>query len=307
MEFRELQFVLTISKELSFSRAAKKLFVSQPTLSLTVAKLEQEIGYKLFDRTSTRLKLTEKGKLFAKKAESVLEIKNRTDREIQSMAMSSRDSIHFGISDLFSGILLPRVLSAFYALNPSSRVIIHNETSSVLETMLLSDELDLALVVKAEGVPNLRYQEVFSEQILLAVSQENQVIEQAENLGGKFPYLAPKLLGQQKYLLSPVGMRSRSSAEAFFAAEGITPFISAITASVDTQNRLASYNHGVAFIPYSFVKSVHLPPNPLYFKTADSLANWTVAIAKRESPGSVNKLTAAFESMLTSVVSERLS
>lgn len=84
MDLRTLRYFVAIAQEKSFTAAAEKLFVTQPTLSRQIAELEDELGQKLFDRTTRRIELTEKGVFLFHQAQSILELVERTKREAMS-------------------------------------------------------------------------------------------------------------------------------------------------------------------------------------------------------------------------------
>lgn len=282
MDFKDLDYIVAVANEQSLSRAAEKLIVTQPTLSKTVARLEKAAGCPLFERTQHGLSLTEEGTRFVEIARKLLTLKEELDEEMRGIATGGAGRIHLGISYTFSRSLVPRVLPVFSRTHPAAEVVIHTETSSLLQRMLLDGELDVAILVETERHKALSYETLFFEQILLAISPDNALTTLgAARENEDYPYLDPKSLQGQRFILSQEKMRLRESADAFFRAEGIIPDVAVTTASTTTAINLASQGVGVAFIPASTAMDYVEPPVPLYFSTADTLADWKVVIALR--------------------------
>jgi DNA-binding transcriptional LysR family regulator len=281
MDFRDLTYFITVAREQNISRASEKLFVSQPALSETIARLEKRVGRALFLRQRHGLMLTKEGEAFAETARKIIQIKDEMEEELHKVTQGYSGRIRIGISHLFSGVLLPKALPEYRIQRPDVEIVVSNQTSSVLERMLLDDELDVAIMVESKPNEQLVLQVLFYEQILLAISPQNPISALGVS-GEDYPFLPPELLQGQLFILSQEKMRLRESAEAFFAAENISYKTGIITASVETANRLAAYNSGIAFIPAIYAETIDTSPKPSYFTTGESLKDWTVAIGWRK-------------------------
>ena len=301
MDFKDLTYIIAAASELNFSRAAEKLFVAQPTLSQTVSKLEKRAGCKLFERMQYGLCLTDEGKRFVEIARKILDLKEDLDRDMHNIRHGQTGQIHLGISYTFSSFLLPKVLPNFSNDYPAVEIIIHTETSSVLERMMLDGSLDVAVIVELEKHKSLNYEVLFYEQVLLAVSPDNPLAKNGlPQKGEDWPYLEPEMLTNQRFILSQDKMRLRQSADTFFQAEGIIPEIVVTTASIPTAMRLAAHNVGIAFIPASHAAKDVAPPAPSYFSTASTLTDWAVSIAHRKDKdaGILSCFTQAFKNAM---------
>ena len=306
MEFKELQFVLTIARDMNITRAAEKLYISQPHLSQTVSRLESELNIKLFDREHNKLALTQQGRRFVHVAESIMDLKDKLDNELHSIMQMRSGHIQFGISYYYSSLLLAGAFYTFMQEYPDIKVNVHSETSQALEKMLLKGDLDLAVIVLNKPHPDINYRFLFKEKILLALSPDNPICDYAVAIeGSEYAYIDPHALANQNFILSTEGMRLRQSAESFFEAEGIKPNIAVVTASIESANRLAAFNAGAAFIPEQYI--IHgncAEPLPLYFTTSDKLADWTVTIAYRKDDKNPNRLIKPFaDAMISSIAS----
>ncbi len=283
MDFRDLEYIVRAAEELNLSRAADKLIVSQPTLSKTLARLEEAAGAPLFLRNRHGLELTAAGRRFVGIAHKLLRIKRDLDDEMRVIAQGQAGRIQLGISHTFSRSLVPKVLPVYSRLHPDVEVVIHTHTSSLLENLLVQDAIDVAVLVETGRNSSLAYEHLFQEEVLLAVAKDGKLAAKAAKRKGRaFPFIAPAELAGERFILSQAGMRLRESADAFFRAEGIIPDIAVTTASNMTALRLASHGVGVAFIPASYARLSLEPPLPRFFSTSASLPDWNVAVVMRK-------------------------
>ena len=118
MTTRELLYIKTIADERSLTRAAQKLYVTQPSLSHCVAVLEQQLGTKLFRRTSGGLLLTYAGEKYYRMACEVLRVYHAFESEISDESSLARGRVTFGITNYLATDHLPRMLPAFHRAHP---------------------------------------------------------------------------------------------------------------------------------------------------------------------------------------------
>ena len=112
------EYIYAIYQEKSFSKASKKLFVSQPWLSSVVKRVEQEIKNPIFDRTTSPISLTEAGRYYIEQVEKVMEIENDMRQHFAQMNSQSGTSLHIGSSTFFCTYVLPRLMKEFKEFYP---------------------------------------------------------------------------------------------------------------------------------------------------------------------------------------------
>ena len=111
MNWNQLQYVLTIVQEKNITKAAQKLYLSQPSLSMSLKNLEEELGVEIFERKKGVLELTYAGELFCHWAEDSLRSKQILSDQLSDISSNARHKIRLGISPHRSLILLPDVLA----------------------------------------------------------------------------------------------------------------------------------------------------------------------------------------------------
>jgi DNA-binding transcriptional LysR family regulator len=146
MEFRHLRCFLVLAEELHFGRAASRLGLTQPPLSLNIQQLEASVGAQLFDRNSRGVALTAAGQAFWPQARALVEQAAQAAREARDVAEGVSGSLQVGFAGtvLYRG--LPQMLQAFAGAHPRLRLVLREMSSSDQLIDLLHDRLDLGFV-----------------------------------------------------------------------------------------------------------------------------------------------------------------
>ena len=155
MEFRHLRYFLTLAEELHFGRAARRLSMSQPPLSLNIQQLEASVGAQLFTRSSKQVALTAAGLAFVPAARALLEQAGQAARLAHDVAQGMAGSLTIGFAGtmLYSG--LPEILARFQAQHPKVRLMLKELSSSEQLIELTHDRLDVGFVHTTRVPPEL--------------------------------------------------------------------------------------------------------------------------------------------------------
>lgn len=163
MEFRHLRYFLVLSEELHFGRAARRLAISQPPLSLNIRQLEESIGARLFHRNSKEVRLTAAGRAFVPAARAVLEQAAEAQRHVREVERGFEGRLRIGLvsSMLYRG--LPRLLREFQRAHPQLRVVVRELSSQDQVLELAHGQLDAGFVHTQRVPPELSRQLFASE------------------------------------------------------------------------------------------------------------------------------------------------
>ena len=180
--FYRKNLICTIAKEQSFSKAAQKLFIAQPSLSLMVKSLEAELGTPLFDRSSKPIRLTEAGEEYVRAAEQIQQIEHAYGEYIVALNNLDAGSLRIGSNQLLSSVVLPRYISNFMQDHPRIQISLMDANSTTLENEIGNGALDL--VIDNSVLPEDIYARCYltSEHLLLAVPKhfpENNICKHA--------------------------------------------------------------------------------------------------------------------------------
>ena len=179
MKNRYYEYVRTIAEEGSFSRAAQKLYISQPALSAAVKKLEKELhGVPLFDRTVTPVTLTKAGRFYLEKAEVIDRLESEIDLYFSSQAGKRSGTLTIGSASFFCTYVLPGILRGYHEVNPECEIDMLETNVDQADSRLRKGEIDLLLDVEKMDEESFESMVLGKEYILLAVpvSSYNQAI-----------------------------------------------------------------------------------------------------------------------------------
>ena len=146
MEFHQLRYVCAIADTGSFSRAAERCRVAQPSLSQQVLKLEEDLGSKLFDRLGRSVRLTEAGRAFLPHARSILHQMEAARSGVEDKRTDVRGNVAVGVIPTIAPYLMPQYVAAFSKRYPEARLRIVEETTPVLIEGLRNLSVDVAIL-----------------------------------------------------------------------------------------------------------------------------------------------------------------
>ena len=130
------KYVYEVYKERSFTKAAQNLYISQPSLSARIKKIEEIIGEPLFDRSTTPLQLTEVGKVYIEAAEEITQIEQRVENYINDLAGLKTGNLAVGASTLFAAYVVPSLITQFNQKFPDVHIQLIEGNTAELEEML---------------------------------------------------------------------------------------------------------------------------------------------------------------------------
>lgn len=130
--FQGMEYIYEVYKEKSFSKAAAALFISQPSLSANVKRVENRIGYPIFDRSTKPLQLTEVGKHYIQAVEKVMDIENNLENYLLDLGNLKTGTLNVGGSNFFSSWILPPLIADFSQKFPHVQISLVEESTAKL-------------------------------------------------------------------------------------------------------------------------------------------------------------------------------
>ena len=193
MEIHQLTYFVAVAELGSFSRAAERCGVAQPSLSQQIQKLEQELGEPLFDRLPRRVVLTDAGRSLLTRAVGVLAELQDIKRAVKQEADFSRGVLNVGFIPTIAPFVAPQVMKRFRRELPQARLSVQEDLTEALVRDLTDGKLDVAVTSVPIHHRLIRVQELLSEPLLAASSKKNDLIAR-ETLRVKelddFPFVA---------------------------------------------------------------------------------------------------------------------
>ena len=199
------KYVYEVYKERSFTKAAQNLYISQPSLSARIKKIEEIIGEPLFDRSTTPLQLTEVGKVYIEAAEEITQIEQRVENYINDLAGLKTGNLAVGASTLFAAYVVPSLITQFNQKFPDVHIQLIEGKTAELEEMLGSNALDF--VIDNYHYDSILYnKELYCEEnILLAVPKHFSVNEELKEYQLSYENIKSKKYLSRKYPAVPLG------------------------------------------------------------------------------------------------------
>ena len=152
METRLLRYFLTVAHEENITRAAEVLHITQPTLSRQLVQLEEETGVTLFIRGKRKITLTPEGMLLRRRAEEILSLVDKTEKELLQQDALVEGTISIGCGELNSVNLLAQIIKDFKALYPKVKFNLHTGNSDRLKEQLEQGLIDIALLLEPVSI-----------------------------------------------------------------------------------------------------------------------------------------------------------
>ncbi len=175
MDFRQLEAFVNVAKYKNFSKAAKALYLSQPTISLHISNLEKELNLSLFDRTSKEVNLTPQGSEFLNYALDMINMKNKALHQLTSSDIKITGSLHISTSSTPNIVLLPKAISDFQSIHPEVSFIVEEKSSNAIIEDVCSLTADLGIV----GLPvdNERFicMPLFEDDLVFICAQDSKI------------------------------------------------------------------------------------------------------------------------------------
>jgi DNA-binding transcriptional LysR family regulator len=173
MNLKRLEYFCQLATLGNFTRAAHKVGIAQPALTVAIQKLEQEVGLKLINRADKHSLLTAEGEVMYKLATQLLSQAKQVELELEELKDLERGTIRFGASAMMGSYYFPKILTEFKQKYPKIKIHLVDQGTAALERMLLNSELDLALVRGDLENPQLRYTQLINEEIVAGMASSH--------------------------------------------------------------------------------------------------------------------------------------
>lgn len=286
METHQIRYFLAVAQTLKFTEAARQCAVSQPSLSLQVAKLESELGGALFERTRKGARLTARGEAFLPRARAIWAEMESARRDAEGLGALSLGHVTLGCLPTTGAFLLPKVLTEFRRRHPKVQVHLREESSPALARCLEAGEVDLGILDEAGVTPALQERVLFTEDLWLALPPRHP-------LAGKGRVPLPKVAGEP-FILMKHGHGFRQIVLDLFHRAGLEPRVVFESGEIETIQALVSVGMGISLVP----RMVKKASGVAYAELASPSPTRTLSLAWRK--GAV--LSPAAEAMRKTVV-----
>ncbi len=241
MELYQLEYFVAVAQEGSFTRAARRCLVTQPTLSQQIQKLERELGQPLFQRLGRRVELTEAGRVLYEKAQHILQLAQQAQHEVEEVSGQGMGRVIVGAIPTMAPYLLPELVQRFQQEYPQAELAIEEDLTDHLLTRCAQGELDLAIMALPVKHDQLNMEPLWSEPLLLAVPKDHP-------LATKSKVTVRDLAKEPFILLDEMHCLGEQIVE-FCNRQAYTPLVCCRSAQLLTVQQMVALGHGVSLVP----------------------------------------------------------
>jgi len=289
---KDYDYILAVYEEKSFSKAAKKLFISQPALSMAVRRIEEELGITIFDRSSLSLTLSDEGRIYIESLEQIRAVERNLKERLSDIASLSSGKVIVSGENFVSSFILPEVLMEFAKNYPGIQVELVESNSPDLIEQLLSETIDL-LVAHDFNPKQFESRELFEETVLLAVPALhplNRILSRfavsADEIrsGGIKSCQAVDLsvFKEEEFLLLKPGNDLHRRAISLCSAAGFQPRVKIELDQLITSYNLAGAGLGISFVTDKLVVKTAVP-GCVYYVLDNPIAHRKMSIGRKKN------------------------
>ena len=260
MDFREMLYITTVADCRSITAAARKLYISQPSLSHIGSKVEQDVGVNLFDRGTSPLTITYAGEKYVETARKILLMSDNLRKELIDAGLGEKGRINFGMPTERAGYMLPAVIPEFKKQYPGIELQVMEAKSDELLKAILRDDISFYVIPRSQGeLPvGLKAESIYREQLLLVAEEsmltEDMFLDESSVLNmteGKRKNRCVNLskMANLPFVMLKKGHAIRKKTDLVLRQYGIDPKIMIELSSCISAVQLAAAGLGVAIVP----------------------------------------------------------
>ena len=209
MEIRVLRYFLAVVREESITKASEMLHITQPTLSRQLAQMEEEIGVKLFDRGTRKIKLTNEGILLRRRAEEILQLVDKTERELVEQEEQVEGKVTIGCGEIASVRLLPELFRSFRGKYPGVSFDLFTATADLVKEQMDKGLLDIGLLLEPVDVEKYDFIRFNMKENWVVLMRSDDPLAERESVTAKelamLPLILPRRSAVQSELASWFG------------------------------------------------------------------------------------------------------
>ena len=213
MADRRLQVFHAVAKQLSFTKAAEVLFMTQPAVTFQIKQLEEHFNTRLFDRGHGKISLTPAGELVLAYAEKILGLSSEMDVRMAEMTGEIGGSLLVGASTTIAEFMLPRILGEFKSAYPKVRPRLIVANSESIETRVAEHTLDIGFIESPSHQPNLQTEVCCDDELVVICSPKFPLARLKE--------VSPAQLLEHPYVSREPGSGTREFTDAYLRQAGL--------------------------------------------------------------------------------------
>ena len=298
MQIRDIEYVAAVAEYHSFSRAAEKLFISQPALSQQILHLEDELQVQLFKRENKQVTPTLACEAFLEDGRTILALSRRIKERMAEFADLNAGELKIAISSFYHRSYLPPFMKRFQKRYPNVKINVVDAFSNEQSKLLLQGEVDLGIASLPLMDSRLAYAKLFEEDILLAIHKDSHVNDYFKNKDDNSLTIEDlNKLRSESFIMCQKGRNLRDISIAICHKAGFEPNIVYETPSCEHITEMILQDIGLGVVPRRTIEAYPPDRRPRYYRILDDISSQTFVLAYRE--GALSRAAQAFYSIMT--------
>lgn len=294
--FGKYEYVYAVYTEKSFTRAAKKLFISQPSLSAAIKNIENQVGAPLFERNGGKVTLTQIGTEYISAAEKIMRAESDFFNRIHDIYNLEAGKLTVGGSNYLSSSALPRIINTFSSRYPNIEVSLVEANSTTLGNMVQNEEIDIVIDSFDETMDIYEGYPLHNERILLCVPREWEINKKLmkyqispENVYRgqvdmeNIPSVNLSAFAQESFVILKKGNDMHNRAMSIFENEGISPHVAFSVDQLNISYALAESGMGACFVTDTLFKLGRGSENVVLYNVEQKYGSRTLYIAFKKN------------------------
>lgn len=277
MNSRQLQYAIALAEIRNFSQLADKLNITQPTLSKQILTLEQDLGIKLFDRTTTPLTLTPAGEFFIQQAQELVYKEDQLRQSMERFRSGEEGRLVIGISPFRCTFLMPSIVKKIRDRFPGVQVVLHEAGSNDLRKEVAEGKYDFAILNLPVDDSILEITPIEQDKLVLAVpkSLDSQL---PKHHGSELDFSICRAL---PFVVVGQNQEMRQLFDKLCASADFTPVIASEVVGLNAAWALAHAGVGATLLPLQFVSHANFDDNLVLYTLKDTVSQRQPAIVRR--------------------------
>lgn len=285
MNINDYRYIVTIADTGSFTSAANKLFISQPSLSQRVKHIESVYEISIFTRDSKGVSLTPEGTCFVRYAKQILTCDDNMRKELLDIYDPGKTPLRVGIAQFINTPFFSKMLNRVNKNNPQLKFQLVEGSSLQLQQSLLLDDIDIAICCLPIISTDLIHELIYDDRFVLLPAKGSDLEKKIQRLQsttkGRITHLDPKLLDNESFVVGMPGTRSYQFVTSVTESHKININIMHFCKNMSTLHKIASAGTASVFLNQSFF-DYDLEPKPYYYLKDTSSSSLPVAVVWRK-------------------------
>lgn len=265
MNLKQAQYIKTISQTGSITAAAKKLYVSQPSLSQMLRQIEDEIGLQIFDRSVSPFRITYAGEKYLEAADAIIAANAQLESQLREIRNDHSGNLRLGISVTRAMQVMPLVMPAFIEQYPDVRLELTECGSAGLEQLLINGEIDLAMAAIETGSTNMAYELIEKETIGILAGKDSSIAKRT--ISGT--YISIQDVATERFVYLSKSHSSRVIQDKLFRKHNLSPHVLLETDSLEVARRVAVDAGACMILPNIYIDDYVRQKRGGFFPLAD--------------------------------------